>query len=97
MRRRYPFPVPLPARGERDGGKGQTLKLTHDDELLGEITSRADAEALRESIRGKEYLHGVVSNALDFALSGDDRHLAYLSPRDRKLAAELAAEIARTF
>lgn len=69
------------------------MRLIHDDESLGEITSRADAEALRESIRGNEYRYGIVSNALDFALSGDDRHLVYLSPRDRRKAEELAREI----
>lgn len=69
------------------------MNLTHDDETLGEIRSRADAAAIRESIRGRDFKYGLVSNALDFALTGDERHLVYLSPRDRRKAEELAREI----
>jgi len=36
-----------------------------------------------------------VSNALDFALSGDEHHLVYLSPRDRRRAEDLGREIER--
>lgn len=73
------------------------MKLLHEGESLGEIASRHDAEAIRESMQGREFRYGVVSNALDFALSGDERHLAYLSPRDRRRAEALAAEVASTF
>jgi hypothetical protein len=73
------------------------LNLTHDGRTLGEVTSRADAESIRETIRGEEFRHGVVSNALDFALSGDERHLVYLSPRDRRKAEELARQIRDAF
>lgn len=69
------------------------MRLTHDGNLLGEITSRADAEAIREKIRGEEFRHGVVSNALDSVLSGSEKHLVYLSPRDRRKAEELAGQI----
>jgi hypothetical protein len=69
------------------------VNLTHDDETLGEIRSRADAVAVRESIRGREFKYGIVSNALDFALTADERHLVYLSPRDRRRAEDLAREI----
>ena len=44
------------------------MNLSHDGTMLGEIASRADAEALREAMRGREFRFGVVSNALDFAL-----------------------------
>ncbi len=67
--------------------------LKHDEQTLGEITSRTTAEAIRVSIRGKEFRFGVVSNAIDFALSGDARHLAYLSPKDRRNAEAMAREI----
>ena len=73
------------------------MKLQNDDDTLGEIASREDAEAIRESIRGDEFKYGVASNALDYALSGDERHLVYLSPRDRKRATALAAEIRAAF
>jgi hypothetical protein len=71
------------------------MKLTHDDEALGDVQSRTDAEAIREKIRGSEFRYGIVSNALDFALTGDARHLVYLSPRDRRRAEELAEAIAK--
>jgi len=69
------------------------MEITHNDTPLGTIASRSDAETLRESMRGSEFRYGIVSNALDFALSGDERHLVYLSPRDRRRAEELATEI----
>ena len=69
------------------------MKLVHEEVSLGEITSRSDAESIRESMRGAEFSYGMVSNALDFALSGDDQCLVYLSPRDRRKAEELARAI----
>ena len=69
------------------------MELRHDSEVLGNLASRRDAEAVRESIRGKEFRYGIVSNALDYALSGDERDLVYLSPRDRRRAEELAKQI----
>jgi hypothetical protein len=87
------LPPLSPPTGRGAGGQEQKVKLTHDDESSGEIHSRGDAETLRESIRGQEYRYGIVSNAIDFALSGDERHLVYLSPRDRRRAEELAREI----
>ncbi len=66
--------------------------VMHGDQKLGEIATLTDVQRLREEIRGREYQWGVVSNALDVILGGGDVPLAYLSPRDRRIAeAEVAA------
>lgn len=66
--------------------------VKHGDKLLGEISTLDDVRRLREELRGREYQWGVVSNALDAILGGTDAPLAYLSPRDRRVAeAEIAA------
>jgi hypothetical protein len=66
--------------------------VKHGEAVLGEIATLDDARLLREQIRGREYQWGVVSNALDVVLDGSDAPLAYLSPRDRRIAeAEIAA------
>lgn len=66
--------------------------VKHGERTLGEIVSLDDARRLRDEIRGREYLWGVVSNALDVVIDGSDAPLAYLSPRDRRIAeAEIAA------
>jgi len=66
--------------------------VKHGERVLGEITTLEDARRLREEVRGREYQWGVVSNALDVVIDGSDAPLAYLSPRDRRIAeAEIAA------
>ena len=66
--------------------------VRHGERVLGEIASIDDVGRLREEIRGREYQWGVVSNALDAILGGNDAPLAYLSPRDRRTAeSEIAA------
>jgi hypothetical protein len=60
--------------------------VRHGERVLGEIATADDARRLREEIRGREYQWGVVSNALDVVLDGSDAPLAYLSPRDRRIA-----------
>ncbi|MGK2856928.1 MAG: hypothetical protein ACSLFQ_06960 [Thermoanaerobaculia bacterium] len=66
--------------------------IRNGEHTLGEIATLDDVRMLREKIRGHEYQWGVVSNALDVVLGGSNAPLAYLSPRDRRLAeAEIAA------
>lgn len=66
--------------------------ITLGDRTLGTVASLDDARKLRDEIRGREYEWGVLSNALDVVLGGSDAPLAYLSPRDRRVAeAEIAA------
>lgn len=66
--------------------------VRHADRVLGEVSTLDDARRLREEIRGREYQWGVVSNALDVVIDGNEGHLAYLSPRDRRAAeTEIAA------
>lgn len=66
--------------------------VMHGDQRLGEIATLADVRRLREEIRGREYQWGVISNALDVVLERSDAPLAYLSPRDRRIAdAEIVA------
>ena len=62
------------------------------ERTLGEVSTLDDVRLMRERIRGHEYQWGVISNALDVVLGESDSPLAYLSPRDRRLAeAEIAA------
>ena len=66
--------------------------VKHGDKALGDVATLDDVKRLREEIRGREYQWGVLSNALDVILGGSDAPLAYLSPRDRRIAeAEIAA------
>ncbi|MCM2315192.1 MAG: hypothetical protein NDJ92_08580 [Thermoanaerobaculia bacterium] len=66
--------------------------IRNGERTLGEVSSLDDVRTMRERIRGHEYQWGVISNALDVVLGGGDAPLAYLSPRDRRLAeAEIAA------
>ena len=71
------------------------IRILHGEFELGEVDSVEDLRAVRESIRGREFKYGIVSNALDFVLTDDDQCLIYLSPRDRKRAEEMAEEIQR--
>ncbi len=65
--------------------------VKHGEIALGEIMTLDDVRRLRDEIRGREYKWGVVSNALDVVIDGSDAPLAYLSPRDRRIAeAEIA-------
>lgn len=66
--------------------------IRNGERTLGEVSTLDDARLMRERIRGHEYQWGVISNALDVILGDSDAPLAYLSPRDRRLAeAEIAA------